>query len=228
VLRTIEAIGNREGLGALLAEGTRRAAEIVGQGSDAWAMQVKGLEMPGYHPRKLQTLALGLAVATRGACHNRSSAYEVDLSDRLDPQAEAEAMARAAIDAEDQAALLDSLTICKFLRHCFDDLPAESAALFSAVTGIEASGDDLRQAAARINTLKKLFNIRQGWKRADDSLPPRVFEPAGSGPAISPVRLEALIDAYYRARGWDANGLIPAASFEALGLHSILSEVTMH
>ena len=77
-------IGAREGIGDLLAEGSRAAAERVGQGSEVWAMHVKGLELPGYDPRQLPTLALGLAVAARGACHNRSSAYEADLSDRLD------------------------------------------------------------------------------------------------------------------------------------------------
>jgi aldehyde:ferredoxin oxidoreductase len=79
LLRALRQIGTREGLGDLLAEGSRAAAGQVGQGSEEWAMHVKGLELPGYDPRKLKTLALGLAVAARGACHNRSSAYEVDL-----------------------------------------------------------------------------------------------------------------------------------------------------
>ena len=86
LLRTLRQIGAREGLGDLLAEGSRAAAERVGQGSDGWAMHVKGLELPGYDPRRLKTLALGLAVAARGACHNRSSAYEVDLSDASAPR----------------------------------------------------------------------------------------------------------------------------------------------
>ena len=219
LLRTIEAIGRRQGIGDLLAEGSRRAAERTGQGSEAWAMHVKGLEMPGYDPRKLPTLALGLAVATRGACHNRSSAYDIDFSDRLDPDAEAQARAEAAAAAEDQAAVLDSLTICKFLRHCFDDLYAEAAELYTMVTGVPTTGDDLRVAGERINNLKKLFNIREGWTRADDRLPDRVL----TGEAgLTHERLTHLIDAYYRVRGWDADGRIPEAHLTRLGLTDLL------
>nr|MBA2277285.1 aldehyde:ferredoxin oxidoreductase [Chloroflexia bacterium] len=197
-------------------KGSRGAAAMVGQGSEAWAMHVKGLEMPGYHPRKLQTLALGLAVGTRGACHNRSSAYEVDLSDKLDPDAEAHARARAAIDAEDQAALLDSLTVCKFLRHIFTDLPAETAELYGLVTGVPLSGDDLRRTGERVNTLKKVFNSRQGWTRADDTLPPRILDDRDA--VLDRNRLDHLIAAYYTERGWNPDGTIPDARLVAIGL----------
>ncbi|MGH2532267.1 MAG: aldehyde ferredoxin oxidoreductase family protein [Thermomicrobiales bacterium] len=219
LLRTITAIGRREGIGDLLAEGSRRAAEIVGQGSDAWAMHVKGLEMPGYDPRKLQTLALGLAVGTRGACHNRSSAYEVDFSDRLDADAAATARAEAAAAAEDQAAVLDSLTICKFLRHAFDDLYGEAAELHAHVTGLPTTGDDLRRAGERITTIKKQFNIRQGWTRADDTLPPRVLD--GDG-LLNHDWLNRMVDAYYRVRGWDADGAIPADHLTRIGLADLV------
>ena len=84
LLRAIDEIGAREGLGALLAEGSRAAAAVVGQGSEAFAPHVKGLELPGYEPRTLQAMALGLAVNARGADHNRSGAYEADLSGRHD------------------------------------------------------------------------------------------------------------------------------------------------
>jgi aldehyde:ferredoxin oxidoreductase len=225
LLRTIAAIGERRGLGDLLAEGSRRAAAIVGQGSGDWAMHVKGLELPGYDPRKLPTLALGLAVATRGACHNRSSAYEVDLSDRLDPAAADTARAEAAAAAEDQAAILDSLTLCKFLRHTFDDLPAEAAELLTLVSGRPTTADDLRRAGATINNVKKLFNIGQGWTRADDTLPPRALSDDSASPALSPARLDALIAAYYRVRGWDVDGLIPPAHLERIGLGELVSPV---
>jgi aldehyde:ferredoxin oxidoreductase len=208
VLRTLRQIGSREGLGALLGDGSRAAAERVGQGSDTWAMHVKGLELPGYDPRKLKTLALGLAVAARGACHNRSSAYEVDLSDRLDPEADARERAAAATAAEDQAALLDSLTLCKFLRHALSDVHEESAALHRAVTGLPTTVDELRAAAARIGEVKKRFNLAQGWTRSLDSLPPRLLQVPSDGeaPNIDSVWLERQIDAYYAARGWDREG----------------------
>ena len=84
LLACLSMISERRGIGDLLAEGSRIASRRVGRGSDAWAMHVKGLEMPGYEPRSLKTMALGLAVSTRGACHNRSSAYEADFSSRVD------------------------------------------------------------------------------------------------------------------------------------------------
>ena len=116
LLRALDEIGAREGLGALLGEGSRRAAEVVGQGSLDFAPQVKGLEMPGYEPRTLQSMALGLAVNARGADHNRSGAYEADLSGRLDRFSGGEAHVVAAVDTEDRAAVMDSMILCKFLR----------------------------------------------------------------------------------------------------------------
>jgi aldehyde:ferredoxin oxidoreductase len=205
LLRALDQIGRREGLGDLLAEGTRAAAARAGQGSEQWAMHVKGLELPGYDPRRLQTLALGLAVAARGACHNRSSAYEVDLSDRLDSDADARERAKAAAAAEDQAALLDSLTLCKFLRHALRNVHEEGAALHRAVTGLPTTADELRAAGARITEVKKRFNLAQGWTRALDTLPPRLLS-GGDGPHIDPSWLHHQIDAYYAVRGWDAEG----------------------
>ena len=207
ILSALDAIGHRRaGLGDLLAGGTRAASARIGQGSDEWAMHVKGLELPGYDPRKLPTLALGLAVAARGACHNRSSAYQVDLSDQLDPEADARARAQAAVAAEDQAALFDSLTLCKFLRHALHDIHEESAALHAAVTGLPTAPEDLRRAAGAINQVKKQVNLAHGWTRADDTLPPRLLQDAGEGPPINPAWLGRQISAYYRERGWDEEG----------------------
>ena len=206
VLDTLRRIGRRDGLGDLLADGSRAASARVGQGSEAWAMHVKGLELPGYDPRKLKTLALGLAVAARGACHNRSSAYDVDLSDRLDPSADARARAEAAAAAEDQAALLDSLTLCKFLRHAIADVHEEGAALHRAVTGLPTTADDLSAASTRITETKKRFNLAQGWTRALDTLPPRLLDPNGNESALTSDWLDRQIAAYYQVRGWNEEG----------------------
>jgi aldehyde:ferredoxin oxidoreductase len=178
--------------------------------------------MPGYDPRKLPTLALGLAVSTRGACHNRSSAYEADLSDKISPEAEARARAKAAAAAEDQAALLDSLTVCKFLRHCFDDLPSDTAELYRLVTGVDATGDSMVRAGERINNLKKLFNIRQGWANSDDTLPARAFETADERPTLTRAWLNEQIGAYYDVRGWEADGLISERHLELIGLSGLV------
>ena len=101
------------------------------------AMHVKGLELPGYEPRTLHAMALGLSVNARGADHNRSGAYEADLSGELDRLAGGDAHVAAAIETEDRAAAMDSLILCKFLRGVFSDPWEEWAGLLRPITGWE-------------------------------------------------------------------------------------------
>jgi aldehyde:ferredoxin oxidoreductase len=224
----LEKISRREGLGALLAEGSRRAALQIGGKASDFAPHVKGLELPGYEPRALQTMALGFAVGSRGADHNRSGAYEVDFSaaaDRLHGSPEA---ARLAVATEDRAALMDSLILCKFLRGIFTDLYGESAALLARVTGWDTTGEELRTVARRIVTAKKLYNLREGWSPAEDTLPPRFLAYAVPAPgdlqAVLPrERLQEMIQAYYAARGWDRQGRVSADLVAALQLTDVVS-----
>lgn len=230
LLECARLIGERKGIGGLLAEGSLRASQIVGQGSDAWAMQVKGLEMPGYEPRSLKTMALGLAVSTRGACHNRSSAYEADFSAKVDRLAVDDRRGRITAEGEDFSAVLDSLIWCKFLRKAFDDLYEESAEIYTHITGWDMCADDLRLAGERINNLKKQFNIREGWQRADDTLPPRVFQEAlptgvAAGVGLDKQDLDMMIQGYYRARGWRKDGTIPAGKIRDLELDDVVGNI---
>ena len=216
LLRALDEIGDRgtplsTPLGDLLAEGSRRAAGTVLGGSQAFAPHVKGLEMPGYEPRTLHAMALGLAVNARGADHNRSGACEADLSGDLDRLDGGDAHVAAAIDTEDRAAVMDSLILCKFLRGVFTDPFAEWAALLSGVTGWDMTDAELRQTARRIVMAKRVYNIREGWQPADDWLPDRLLNepltlPSGRVAALTPQRLRAMIDAYYKARGLDPLG----------------------
>src|SRR6188474_2626840 len=162
MLRAIELVGRREGVGDLLAEGSRRAAGTIGHDSIAFAPQVKGLEIPGYEPRALQTMALGFAVGSRGADHNRSGAYEVDFSEKVDRRHVTIDAVHHAIATEDKAALMDSLIICKFLRGVFEDFYAEAADMLQRVTGWEATAAELRETAARIVATKHEFNRLAG------------------------------------------------------------------
>jgi aldehyde:ferredoxin oxidoreductase len=214
LLEAIAAIAAREGVGALLADGTRRAASDIGRGSDQWAMHVKDLELPGYDPRSLKTLALGLAVNPRGACHNRSAAYEADFSGEVDRFHGDSSRGTLVAASEDFAAVLDSLIVCKFLRKCFTDFHTEAAAILSSVTGWEFSASELRRTGERIHTLKKLFNIREGWQPGDDWLPARLLNeplPAGvaAGAGLTTDELRDMIGGYYRAREWDGDGFVP-------------------
>ena len=211
LLRMLEQIGERDGLGDLLAEGSRRASARVGEGSAAFAPHVKGMEMPGYEPRTLHAMALGLAVNARGADHNRSGAYEADLSGELDRLDGGDAHVAAAVETEDRAAIMDSLILCKFLRGVFTEPFTEWAGLLSSVTGWDVDGAELRRTARRIVLAKRVYNIREGWRPADDWLPERLLsEPlrlaSGRETELTPVRLRAMIDAYYAARGLDEQG----------------------
>lgn len=223
VLQVIPKIGQREGVGSLLAEGSRRAAAEVGKGSEYFAMHVKGLELPGYDPRGLKTYAMGLAVGTRGACHNRSFAYEPDIKGKVDRFKVEKGRGRVAALQEDIAAVLDSLGICKFLRGCFGDFYEDGARLYSLVTGWDMTAQELREAGERISNLKKQFNVREGWTREVDTLPPRLLhEPIPDGPgkgiALTVAELAFLISDYYEARGWTAEGRIPEPMLARLGL----------
>lgn len=217
LLKALDAIGAREpGIGELLAEGSRRAAHRVGHGSIDFAPQVKGLELPGYEPRSLQSMALGLAVNARGADHNRSGAYEADLSGELDRLDGGQAHVAAAIATEDRAAVMDSMILCKFLRGVFEDPFTEWAALLAKVTGWPCDGEELRATARRIVQAKRAFNFREGATAADDTLPARILETPlelGSGrtAALDAERLRSMIAGYYAGRGLDeAGGVAPA------------------
>ena len=205
VLRAIDLIGERAGLGQLLAEGSRRAAQSIGQGSLAFAPQVKGLEIPGYEPRALQTMALGFAVGARGADHNRSGAYEVDFSDTVDRRHATLDSVRHAIETEDKAALMDSLILCKFLRGVFTDFHAEAAEMLRAVTGWDVTADELRDTARRIVAAKRRVNLLAGWTPEEDTLPGRFLDaplPGDPAAVLTSERLHELVAEYHRQRGW--------------------------
>src|ERR1700761_2920437 len=223
LLRAIDEIGAREGIGELLAEGSRFASRMVGQGSEAFAAHVKGLELPGYEPRTLQAMALGLAVNARGADHNRSGAYEADLSGRHDRLRGGDPHVRGAIETEDRAAIMDSLILCKFLRGVFEDPMPEWARLLNSVTGWDTDAEELTRTAQRIVMTKRMFNLREGWTREEDWLPDRFLsEPlaleSGRTATLSPATLESMISSYYRGRGLESTGLPRAETLSELDL----------
>ena len=210
LLKAIEMIGTRSEFGDKLANGSRWLSEQMGGEAVKFAAHVKGLELPGYEPRTLQTMALGFAVGARGADHNRSSAYEVDFSDRVDRRNVSDDAVAMAIESEDRSVLLDSLILCKFLRGVFEDVWAESADMLKMVTGWEIDADELRQTAKRIVDQKKRFNIQCGWTPAEDTLPDRFFDDALPNDAarLDRQRLDELICMYNSQRGWSSDGYI--------------------
>jgi aldehyde:ferredoxin oxidoreductase len=159
-------------------------------------------------------MALGMAVNARGADHNRSGAYEADLSGDLDRLAGGAAHVRGAIEAEDRSAVMDSMVLCRFLRGVFDEPFDEWARLLQLVTGWDVTGDERRATAQRIVLAKRAYNLREGWQPEDDWLPERFLSeelPVASGrtAALTPATLRSMVDAYWAARGLDAHGRPP-------------------
>ena len=228
LLQLLKEISEGQGLGGLLSLGVRESANRVGQGAEQFAMHVKGLELPGYEPRALQTMALGFAVGTRGADHNRSGAYQVDFSEgtnRLHPDDHAVA---GAVETENEAALMDSMILCKFLRGVFDDKLAAMAQMLELVTGWSGDVHSIHACAERIVTAKKLFNIAQGWIPEEDTLPERFFTTqlsgnASAGAVLDRERLQSQIRRYNYLRGWTAEGVPTAETIERLELTDFTS-----
>ena len=230
LLQAIEQIGAREGIGDLLAQGSRAAASTVGGGSEAFAAHVKGLELPGYEPRTLQSMALGLAVNARGADHNRSGAYEADLSGDHDRLNGGESHVAGAIESENRAAIMDSLILCKFLRKVFADPYAEWASLLSLVTGWDVDAGELERTAGRIVLAKRMFNLREGWTRAEDWLPDRFLSESlelesGRKATLTADRLDAMISSYYRGRGLEPSGMPQPSTVEELELQTLTAHL---
>jgi aldehyde:ferredoxin oxidoreductase len=226
----LEKIARREGIGNVLAEGTKRAAEQVGHDSIEFAMQVKGLEMAGYDARSLKTMGLGYAIGSRGACHNRAPGYSPDTQESVNRFTGDASRGPIMMNLEDRAAVFDSLVLCKFIRGVFEHFDEEASQLYRVVTGLEMTAREMALSGERVCNLKKAFNIREGWTKADDWLPGRVMREAlpsgpGQGVHMTEEELRAMIGGYYAARGWTAEGLIPKGKLEALGLADVAGDV---
>ena len=217
----ISRIGNREGLGDLLAEGSRRAAQRIGQGSEKFAMHVKGMELAAYDPRGAKGMGIAYATSPRGGCHERGliSRETFGAPPPIDPLS-ITGKGLAAKEPQDETAVLDSLGVCVFPPHNDGMDMNETAELFSYVVGESLSTDDLMTAGERIWNMERLFNLREGFARKDDTLPPRLLqEPMPSGPAKGNiVELDHLLKDYYRTREWDERGVPTAEKLASLGL----------
>ena len=242
-----ELIAKREGIGDLLSKGTRIASEITdkqrGTQSYQWAMQIKGLENPGYDARALKTFAVGLAAGTRGGCHNRSAAYDPDIKGS-DPDLKItvdrftvdENRGKVARSTEEYAAVYDTLPLCKFIRRSFTGKADRAGAwpaiakLINATTGWNFTYDDVELIGERAHTIKKAFNIREGWTEQDDHLPYRWLheafkEGASKDTFVTDDELKYLKKLYYEAKGWTKDGFIPKEKLITLGMEDIAEEI---
>lgn len=222
LLPMLKSICFREELGGILAEGVRRASRLIGGGSVEFAMHVKGVEMTGYDVRGLKTAALGYAVSRRGAHHQTHGAYGPDLKGVVDRFKAEKGRGKIVKEHEDFYVIFDSLPLCKFGRAVWKDVE-EIAEVYRMVTGFDVSASGLLKAAERISNMARIYNLREGLRRSDDLLPPRVMKtpiPEGiaKGSLVKPDELKLLIDDYYEARGWDRDGVPKLEKLEELGL----------
>jgi aldehyde:ferredoxin oxidoreductase len=231
LLQLIEKIGQREGIGDILADGVKAAAEKIGNGSEKLAQHIKGLEVTGYDLRCLKTAALGSAVSFRGADHSRSAVYIMDLKGKVDRLKAEKGRGNLVKDQEDIYAIIDSLIICKNARGTLKNELFELAKLYGLITGTEISSEQIKIAGERINTIAKLINIREGLSRKDDTLPWKVMnnpipeDGPVKGAVVTKDELDLLLDDYYYARGWTLEGVPTKAKLQELGLEEFSSIV---
>jgi aldehyde:ferredoxin oxidoreductase len=213
----IEEIAGRETpLGDALADGVDAAAERFG-GADL-VPTVKAMELPGYDPRGSRAMALAYATSDRGGCHRRARPVEEEVfGDWTDGD-----RVSAVVAEQDRRSLVWSLVGDDFGGEVLDDLAAER---FAAV-GEDRPPAELRTAGERIWTLTRLFNVREGFDRADDELPPVLTESVEDADGIDPDGFEDLLTRYYAARGWDRKGRPTRALCERLDLAAAADDHT--
>jgi len=194
-------IAKVRGLGVILSQGIKPAAKVWDL--EDIAIHVKGLEPSGYDPRVLKGMGLAYATSTRGACHLRATFYKAELSGMIDP-AITQGKAEMFIDFENRLTLFNAQILCVFYRDMI--LWPELRQLVKALTGWDYTQPELEEIANRIVTLTKVFNLREGATREQDTLPKRMFrEPLNEGRDVITVEeLDFMLDEYYKLRGWDS------------------------
>lgn len=245
IIKLVEMIARREGFGDLLAEGVRQAARRIGKGAERYAIEVNGLEASGQDGRAHKSVGLTYAVNVRGADHLRSLCvidelgfrgkaeerfpqYDTDvICDLLDERYKGYMVA----DQEALFAVCDSLLVCKYgvmwpPIYYWEDF----AKLIHVLTGMEEYADveETKRLGERISHLRRMFNIRLGWSKANDSLHPRFTEePMPSGPAKGQVvHLEPMLREYYQVRGYDwETGYPTRSTLERAGLGDVADEL---
>lgn len=229
LIRLIELIGRREGIGEILGEGVAKASRSFG--SPSYAIHSKGLEFPAHDPRAFNAMGLSYATSNRGACHLQGMTYGYEKSltfpevgfdvpqDRFGRDRKEELVARS----QDLMSLLDSLKVCKFSQYG-GARATDFLEWLNMVTGWDMGMDEFLETGERIFNLKRQYNAAIGVTRKDDTLPERILrEPKGGGAGDNlPPPFEAALDEYYRLRGWDSNGVPEPETLARLGIDGLV------
>jgi aldehyde:ferredoxin oxidoreductase len=225
LLALIEKIGKREGIGYLLGEGVKRASEQIGGETALYAIHVKGLELPGYEPRAVKGYGLSMATSNIGASHMYGRP-KAEMAGTVDTLTE-EGKGASIIQAQKEQAIEDSLIACSFGNSGLDFQKYSEFLL--AATGIKEFADvtNLMKVGERIVCLERCFNIREGFRRKDDTLPRRmILEPLRQGgPADNQTveGLDKLLDEYYKAAGYTKEGIPTVKKLKDLGIDEVTS-----
>ena len=221
ILSLLEKIAKREGFGNLLAEGVKRASEKIGLGSEKYAMHVKGMEIPAQDGRAQQSMGLAQVTSNRGADHLKGfptidetgyikesvERYGIDKLPEIVDGKETKYKPFVVKDGEDFCAVIDSLGVCKFGTQFPPALYwKDLAKAVKYATGMDFDENRLKKTGERIYNLQRLYNIREGISKKDDTLPAR-FLKEPSHITHKTVQLSHMLNKYYELRGWDKNGI---------------------
>ena len=239
MVEMVRMIGERQGIGELLGEGVKRAAERIGGMAHEYAMHVKGLELPAHEPRAANGTALGYATGSIGAAHMEASGSqnvenwleiaqpltfpELGLTTaltRFDYKGKGTIVAKT----QDFGSMLDSLTVCLFLSLHQWVQPSHYAELINHAVGWDMNKEEFILAGERIFNLKRMFNVRRGISRKDDMLPPRILTHrlTEGGTRGNLPFLGYMLNEYYSVRGWNEEGIPTPEKLEQLGLEECL------
>jgi len=227
IIKLIHKIAKREGIGDILADGTKKAAEKIGKNSIEFAIHVKGLELPLHDPRAFVSMALTYATGNRGACHLDSLSYTFEGSlpiegipyDHSLSTHSAEGKPELIFRLQNYMASLNALGLCKFL-FCGKIGPPKIAEWTNLVTGWDLTGEELLKIGERLFNLKRMYNYRLGITRKDDFLPPRLLtsDRKEGGAKGSLPHLGKMLNKYYELRGWSEDGVPTPEKLKKLSL----------
>ncbi len=221
-LKLAKMIAEEEGIGKVLAKGVKKAAEEIGKGSERYAVHVKGLEVPAWDPRGRRGMGLSYATADVGASHLRGWPATTE-----PPNDSAVDLVKSMVDARNEKILTDSLEVCHFTYQLPMSLDDKIDAL-NAATGLNYDRASIMEFGRRVETVARLFNVREGVSRANDVLPKRFWEPELSGPRegmtsfVSHEDFEKSLDRYYEIQGWDNGGIPTDETLKELGISGLV------
>jgi aldehyde:ferredoxin oxidoreductase len=242
-IRAVEAIAHRQGIGDLLAEGTRRASRFLGHESSKWAIEVKGLELPMHDPRAFQAMSLTYAFSAVGADHMEGGTMSIE---SLPEGKEHPSFPEYGLKGTDRLGVKDKARIAFVMQNAYQaatalgycllaaastitNYPLEyNVRFYSAATGLQMSAEDFLTTGERIYNLKRAFNFKHGMQKDEDRLPERLLkEPLPSGGSKGSVaRLDSMARDFFEIRGWDfSSGKPTRERLQSLGMNDVANEL---